>query len=338
MILKTTPFLAAGLVAVALIAPATAQETGEAPAAEKLEFRLKLAKGDAFAFRQKMNMNQDLDMGGMQVSTVIDMTSDYAYEVLDVAENGDMSIKIRFGRIHGSFENPMFGALEFDSEKETEETGNPMIDMMGSMFTANAGQELTLKLDEDGDVLAVEGVEELVDRILENNPMAGMGGQMDPETMKQSMKDNFEGQLGMIPPDPIAVGESWTTDRGMSAMAGMGMQLSVTSTLKSLSDDEAVVDSTIKGELTGGQMAAMMTVEDFSGTSSTTISVKDGLPLSSKADMTMTATMDAGPQGQGAMSMTVTTTLERIPVTSSAKAPAPVEQPAEQPAETPSDE
>ena len=314
-----TPMLATGLLALALCAPVVAQdvfaqEAALASSAEKFEFKLDLKKGDKFAFRQSMDMNQDIDMGGMQIATVMAMTSDYSYEVTDVAESGDMSINIKFGRIKGSFENPMMGALEFDSEEEMEETGNPMVDMMGSMFTANAGQELTLVMNEDGDVVSVDGVDEMVDRLLENNPMAAMGGQLDAETMKQQMKDNFEGQLGQIPADPVAVGESWTSDRGMSAAGGMGMQMSIKSTLKSLSGDEAVIDSDITGELSGGQMAAMMQVEEFKGTSNTTLSVKDGLPLSSVAKINMTATMG----GQGGIVMSIDTKLERIPVTASA--------------------
>jgi len=337
MIQFKTPILAAGLVAVALCAPAAAQETGEAPAAEKYEFRLNLKKGDKFAFRQVMDLNQDLDMQGMQMSTVMAVTSDYSYEVTDVAESGDISIKIRFGRIKGSFENPMMGSLEFDSEGETEETGNPMIDMMASMFTANAGQELSLVMSPNGEVVSVEGVEEMVDRLLEKNPMAGMGGAIDAESMKEQMKDNFEGQLGQIPTEPVAVGDSWSTDRGMSGMGGMGMQMSINSTLKAFDADEAVIDSTIKGELSGGQMAAMLTVEDFSGTSSTKLSAKDGLVLSSSAKINMTASMDAGPQGgQGGMVMTIETKLERIPYTAP-KEDAP-ETPAETPVEPPKDE
>jgi len=335
MIQMKTPLLAAGFVAVALCAPTAAQDT-EAPAAEKFEFKLDLKQGDTFAFRQTMDMNQDLDMGGMQMSTIMSMTSDYSYEVTDVAESGDMSLKIKFGRITGSFENPMMGSLEFDSEKETEETGNPMIDMMAGMFTANAGQELSMVMNPDGEVVSVDGVEEMVDRLLENNPMAGMGGAIDAESMKTQMKDNFEGQLGQIPADPVAVGDSWTTDRGMSGMGGMGMQMSITSTLNALDGHEAVIESTITGELSGGQMAEMLNVEEFTGTSNTTLSVTDGLPLTSTATINMTATMDS-PQGQGGMIMSVETKLERIAITASSEAPA--ETPSEEiPAETPSDE
>ncbi len=335
MIQMKTPLLAVGLVAAALFVPAAAQD--EAPAAEKFTFKLDLAKGEKFAFRQTMDMNQDLDMGSMQVSTVVAMTSDYTYEVTDVAANGDMSLTIRFGRIKGTFENPMMGSLEFDSDGETAETGNPMVDMMGKMFTANAGQQLTMVMNPTGDVVSVEGVEELVDRMLEDNPMAGMGGALDAEKMTESMTDNFEGQLGQIPPKPVAVGDSWSTDRGMSAMGGMGLQMSITSTLRGLDATEAEIESEITGELSGGQLAAMFTVDEFTGSSRTTISVKDGLPLVSTATMNMTATMDAGPQGQGGMVMTVETRLERIAVTSSPVTPSGTDD-GEEPVEPPQDE
>ena len=335
MKMKKTPFAAAGLAAVALMATAVTPQAAaqDAPpaetAAEKVTFKIVLEKGQEFAFRQTMNMNQDMDMGGMQMSTVMDMTSDYTYKVDDVTEAGDMKVTVNFGRIKGSFDNPMMGSLEFDSEKEAEETGNPMVDMMASMFTANAGQSIGITMQADGEITEVTGIEEMIEKLMENNPMAGMQGGMDTETMSKSMKEMIGSQLGALPKEPLGVGESWKIERAMGQM-GMDVNMTIDNTLKSVDDQEAVIDSTITAELSGGQMAAMLTVDEFTGTSTTTVSRKDGLVLSSKANMNMKASMDAGAQGQGGMTMVIETAVERIPVTATAEKPA-EEAPAEAP-------
>jgi len=253
-----------------------------------------------------------MDMGGMQMSTVIGMTSDYAYTVTDVTESGDMQVAVKFGQIKGSFENPMVGSLEFDSEKEAEESGNPMIDMMASMFTANAGQAIGITMTPNGEITDVTGVDALVERLLENNPMAGaMGGAMDAETMSESMKQMIGGQLGALPSEAISVGDSWKVERAMGQM-GMDVAMTIDNTLASVSATEMVVDSEITATLSGGQMAQMITVDEFTGTSTTTYSRKDGLVLLSTAKMNMTASMDTG-QGAGGMTMVIETKTERLP-------------------------
>ncbi len=277
-----------------------------------IEIRIRLEKGQQFAFRQTMEMNQDMDMGGMQISTIIGMTSDYAYTVTDVTESGDMQVAVKFGQIKGSFENPMVGSLEFDSEKEAEESGNPMIDMMASMFTANAGQEIGITMTPNGEITDVTGVDALVERLLENNPMAGaMGGAMDAETMSESMKQMIGGQLGALPSEAISVGDSWKVERAMGQM-GMDVAMTIDNTLASVSATELVVDSEITATLSGGQMAQMITVDEFTGTSTTTYSRNDGLVLLSTAKMNMTASMDTG-QGAGGMTMVIETKTERLP-------------------------
>ena len=317
--LKKTTLLVAGLSAAALFAPAMAQDTA-APAAEgateKVELRMKLQKGQKFAFRQTMDMTQDMDMQGMQLSTVMKMTSDYVYDVLDVTEAGTADVRISFGRVHGSMENPMFGAIEFDSEKEAEETGNPMIDAMAGAFTVTSGLSVEITMDAKGEISSVRGVEKLVEKMLEANPMAAMGG-MDAESMGDQMKENLRSLTGDYPADAIGVGSTWEISRNMSQM-GMEISMSSKNKVTSLDADAVVVDADITGDMGGGQMAQMFTVDDFSGTSTTTISRADGLVKQSTAKMKMKASINGGAQGQGGMVMDITAKVERIAVPAAA--------------------
>jgi len=208
------------------------------------------------------------------------------------------------------------------------------MDMMSSLLTANAGHVLVATLTPDGSVAKIDGIDEMVSRILENNPMAGMGG-VDAESLTKSMKQTFEGQLGGMPAEPVAVGGSWTVEREFSGMQGMGINMKLVNHLRSCSADEAVIASEITGEFSGGQMAQMFTIDEFKGTSKSRISRKDGLLLESSSTMNMTASMDAGAQGQGGMTMVISTAIERISLTESTPS---TETPAETPAETPGED
>ena len=108
-ILKTTHLLIAGLLAAATAAgcagDAAVSEEAETAAAEAVAaaeaaqnegvtFRIRLEKGQTFAFRQTVDMNQEIDMSGMQISTVMAMTSHYSYTVTDVTDTGDMHVTV----------------------------------------------------------------------------------------------------------------------------------------------------------------------------------------------------------------------------------------------------
>ena len=322
-------FAAAALMATAVMPAASAQDAPpDAPpadtAAEKVEFKIKLDKGQKLAFRQVVDMNQDMDMGGMQMAIVLEMSNEFTYHVTDVTEAGDMKIDMTFGRIKGSMENPMMGTIEFDSANPD---GNPM----SAAFTAQAGESLGLTLTSAGEVTEITGIEEMFEKMMAANPMAA--AQMDSEGLSDQLKQTASSHIGMFPKEPVAVGESWTIEQSANQM-GMDVSMKIDNTLKSATEDEAVVDATINASMSaeGNPMMAALDVETFKGTSTTTYSRKDGLVLSSSMTMNMKASMDAQGQ-QGSVDMVIETSIERIPVTASEEAPA-----AETPAEGGSDE
>ncbi len=324
--------LAAGLAFGALSVPAFAQESVEAAQADTVTFELHLKKGDRFAFVQSMDMTQDIDMQGMQMSTTMKMSSAYSYDVLDVREDGASVVRTKFGRVYGSMDNPMMGTIEFDSDKAADESDNPMAAMVAGALTAMAGHQVEMTIAKNGDISELRGIDELVAAIMEANPMAaGMG--MDTAGVEKQIRQNMESMLGAFPHEPVAVGASWEKESAMNAMGGMDMSMKVKSVLKRADASHIVVESELTGSMGGdGQLAQMFDVEEFKGTGTSTYDRADGLVREATSAMTMKATIKGGEAGTGGMTMKFETKIERVAVSDGETSDAPKTPEATEPA------
>ena len=200
------------------------------------------------------------------------MAMDFAFDVQKVDEAGDATIKVIFQGISAEMESPM-SETSYDAANPTE-VDRPM--MKG--FAAIAGESYTMVVSESGKVKKVEGVKEMMSRIIESFELPD--GQA-----KEIMKKRFENMFGdqaaaemmgqwfsMIPDRPVGVGDAWT--KTISITAGMPMTIDSKWTLKERKGGVAVlaVESVLKSNPDAGpmEMGPMKITMDISGEQSGT--------------------------------------------------------------------
>ena len=75
------------------------------------------AKGAKLGFEMSMDMQQMMNMGGMEVPTELGLNQTWVETCKDVDAAGVATLHTQFVRVHGNFSNPMMGEFPFDSDK-----------------------------------------------------------------------------------------------------------------------------------------------------------------------------------------------------------------------------
>jgi len=177
---------------------------------EKLDLRLRLQEGQAYKFRMVNDQKMTYTVQGREMEMNQKMSTEFAFDVQNVDEAGDATIKVNFQAVSADMEGPM-GKISYDSVNPTE-VAHPMM----KAFAAMAGQSYTVVLSEKGEVKKVEGMKELMALIIDSVDLPdGQAGEM--------MKKQFENMFGeqanvemmgqwfsMIPDQPVGIGDSWS--------------------------------------------------------------------------------------------------------------------------------
>ena len=175
--------------------------------------QLKLAKGKTYY--EKMTMDQHMTQTVMNMQQVIDqsMGTGRKLDVLDVDSQGNMRIRNTFTWAMSKRTGPM-GNLDYDSSKQTTPPAG------AEPFAALLGQSYVVKVTPKGEVLDVNGVEELQAAVRKKLPpgaetdpaMGALSSYMD----KKGIKEMTESTLGFYPDKPVEQGESWSKKRIVS--------------------------------------------------------------------------------------------------------------------------
>lgn len=296
--------------------PAQAQDGGTpapvAPAGEKIKLEINLAKDQAFDLVVKMTMSQNVNFGGMEMATDMDMNLRQSNKIESLDDAGVATMKSKVRRISGSFSNPMMGQFDFDSDKKAEESGNPALDQMSQQFTQMAGKETIVRLSKDGTV--ADGGNDAA----ATEAMRAMGG------------------ISKLPKDAVGIGDSWTTESS-GQVQGMGTKTKMKSTVKAIDADTVTVthDGTLEMSAAGGPggnpmaaLVAKMKVKTTKIAGESKISRKDGYVLVSDVTTDMELELPADENAQDPMLAAGMTMVmkqkvhqERKPATPDATAP-----------------
>jgi hypothetical protein len=287
---------------------------------EKLDLKLRLQEGKTYTLRMVNDQKIINTVQGREMEMNQKMSTDFAFDVQKVDETGDATIEVNFQAVSAEMESPM-GKISYDSANPTEVT-HPMIKALAAM----AGQSYTLVISERGEVKRVDGMKEMMSRIIESLDLPD--GQA-----KEMMKKQFESMFGdqatvemtaqwfsMIPDQPVGLGDSWS--KTVFETTRMPVIIESKWTLKERKGGIAVlaVESGIKSnpDAEPMEMGQMKITMDLSGEQSGTYELNEstGWIVSSRVTQKISGNqiIEGSPRGSMTipMSMEMTVTLESL--------------------------
>lgn len=281
--------------------------------AQQVTLRWKHVAGSELVYR--IVNHQEITMSMMGGNTVSEQTQTMRWSVSEVAPNGDATITVTTEHVQVEMSGPT-GNVSYDSRTDEAPTVPA-----AQMFAAMAGLSYTMVIGPQGTVKSVQGMDQLIDKMMGALPPEAMalGQRMLGEMFsEESITNMMQQSIQIFPPEPVGPGDSWQHSFSMSNPMIGGVTMNLTFTVDGIEAQDggtvAVISSTgdmVVGEGAGGQFSGMIEMGDTEITSTMNFDVDRGLTLSSTTTSNMEMTISAaGPQ------MTVgtvtTSTLELI--------------------------
>lgn len=182
---------------------------------EKITLKIKYPPGK-FEMVGDQKMKIDMTMkpkGGEPRDQAMDqrMQQWMGLDVSGPDAQGNTTMTMRFKR----FRQEMKGGpinMVLDTNDKAALAANPA----GQVFAAMLETELTMRMDRDGNVLEVKGMDEMWDRIALGNPqMAQMAAQLKQQFGGKTMAKMHTQAMQMAPKEPVGVGAVWYSDMKM---------------------------------------------------------------------------------------------------------------------------
>lgn len=183
--------------------------------------RWKFKEGNSTTYEMQQKMEMAMKAGAQDFKTTTTQTMDLTWTVRKVNEDGSCEMSQTIDRIRFQMEGPT-GKVEYDSKIPPAKDANPVLAMIGPMFSALVGAEFQLKMDPLGHISDLQ-MPKKFEESLQGSQVAQMGG-MGPDAMKQMIQ-----QSGLILPEqPIDEQYKWTSNMEVKVPFG---QMSSTNTM-----------------------------------------------------------------------------------------------------------
>lgn len=271
-----------GLFAAGMVILQSCQSSKSSTASKMLKFNFE--KGKSYDY----DMITDFDQEVMGQKQEISMTAQYGMDVTG-SNNGVVDITTTFNAFRLNMEI-MGMTIEADTEKplpkDTSSALNPLT-MMSRLFHAIKGQQFQMKVDPDGKVLEVKGMEEMAEKIINSMNMGDEFRETLDKSFKQqfneaSLKEQFERAFFIFPGKEVKVGDSWVKEQGIPG--GAPGKFKTTYTVDEIEGEMVNLD--VKSVFSGMEESTKMT-----GTQSGTMVVdsRSGLIMESDLDMDIEA-------------------------------------------------
>lgn len=268
-----------------------------------IDLQLTLQPGDVFIL--ETITDQDIQQTVMGMDQSIDQKIGYTFrqEVSGVTDEGHYQIKVTYDRMLFEQSSTM-GSVAYDSQDPPEP-----VPAQAKGYAAMVGKGFEMTMDQQGEVLRIEGLDAMLDQVLDEvsaeQPMA-------PEartTFKQqfgenSMKQNMASLAGFYPDQPVNVGDHWEIIQKKAGATAMRIQTDYVLAKA----EEGVLTLGAKGDISPVPDAAptvmggMELAYQLSGTQSGTLLVDQATGLLNSGTLTQqvsgTITMTGGPAGE----------------------------------------
>ena len=297
-----TVVLAGMIFGMGLFLPVFAQDDAPAKDAEKVLLRWALKEGDLL--RYEMTNLVDTSVQGMKMEQKI--IFGMKQEILEVDDKGAAQIKVTYDRVAINMTGMMMAEYDSDIDKDPP-ADNPLV----PFFAAFVGENFQMKMDPRGKVLEVEGMNEMMGRIIkrlgESNAM--MGEMLKQQYNEDQMKDQMQQGFAVLPEQAVGVGDTWDTEMETAMGVGGGvMVMKTANTLKEIDREKNLALVEQKTEITMGEavaddpMAGMVKIKEAEGKSLMNWDLAQGRLSSTKGSVVME-------MESAGMPMTVTTTM-----------------------------
>lgn len=190
-----------------------------AKAQDKVVLRLHLHQGQTFdqGFVMEQKVSQTILKNRMDMTMT--MRFGLHNEVLSVGDDGSIKLKTTYQSVaiegFGNSGGKASYTLSYDSTKPSQNVPVAM-----QPLAAIVGQSLTVTASSRGEVLKIEGIDAIVQRMI-----AGTKDTVGRDIMSKTLKSSMEGQskqisgMAIFAESPVGVGDVWNAQHTQSAIA-----------------------------------------------------------------------------------------------------------------------
>jgi hypothetical protein len=208
------------------------------PKEKNLGFNVK--KGEKYKIEQSIEQKIVQTLEGQNTESNQLMNMEYTYDVTEVDSEGVANITATFDKVVVNI-NGNGEIFQYDSTKEPD-SNNPL----GSVYKGIIGKSLTMKIDKQGNVLDIEGVDKMMSDLinglnLEDVQIKESAQQLLEQNFgDEALRDSFSKVTKVYPPENTKVGDSWEDTQTIN----MGYPITVNSkyTLKEDEKDFLSID------------------------------------------------------------------------------------------------
>jgi Family of unknown function (DUF6263) len=179
----------------------------QAPAQAQTTLRYKFKVGDLLNYDMQQKMEMKMTVANMDITMDMKQHMDMSWRVVEVDKDGKARIDQKIERIRMTMDGPgPIGKMEYDS-KDGKEPEGPIGKVLGPVFNALAGSNLSVTMDSRGEISDVklpEKLSEALKKLAGAGP--GLGDMFSPEGLKRMIN---QGGL-VLPKEPVNKGSTWT--------------------------------------------------------------------------------------------------------------------------------
>ena len=266
-------------------------------ATKPLSSTMKVAKGDSFGYLVTQHTNMNVSVMGQDMATTGKQDTEYAFEVAEVASNGDFKTDVTIKRVAFQQKIPMMGDVAYDSADKAGSENSPL-----KSLGETVGKQFKVSYDKEGKIQKTEGMQEIIGGLMKSFEKQQGAEQLLSQFGTEGITNTLKNLSGIIKGNP-KVGATWTEQ--VNAQGMVNMILDQTFTLTERKDGQAII--TVGGtakttdEDSGLEFQGMQISYDLAGPITGTIVVdeKTGWAISSDVTPNLKGkmTLKGGPFG-----------------------------------------
>ena len=270
-------------------------------AANEVDLKFNLKKGDVTKYRATIDQNTTQTMGGVEQKVQQNQIFEYSIDVKDIDSNGNFITQITYTRVAINMSAGGMN-MEFDSDDKSA-PANPQFMSFGALI----GKSINTIFSPKGKIIEVSGVDVMIDAMI--TELAG-----DNETIKaqvkqslgqsfndEQMKQMFGGSFIEYPSKLIKVGTKWTENQTISNQFTLNVINNYV--VKEVDADFVNLDVTSTIATTPGNKSNMQGMDvtfNLFGTQTGTIKIdiKSGKIIESSVNQNISGSLSADMGGQ----------------------------------------